>query len=158
MQSVAPIQLRGAGGLESKYPNICICESWASHSVYAGSLKKKKDPAIYPYSEIYPACTVEEDILQPSSGMLVESDNFLTYYPNLVICMNVTIDDSANTDDLCRSRRVPSRISFGRRGHENEGVESGGYTLCTNPSKRWSNNCLRAAARFVVKLPTPHHM
>lgn len=33
MRSLAPIQLHGAGGLESKYPILCICESRASRLV-----------------------------------------------------------------------------------------------------------------------------
>ncbi|KAG8218874.1 hypothetical protein J3R82DRAFT_4553 [Butyriboletus roseoflavus] len=68
MQSVAtPIQLRGAGGLEPEYPKLCIY------------------PAIYPNFEIYPACTVEEDISRPVTVMLNRSSNLITSYPRLVI-------------------------------------------------------------------------
>ncbi|KAF8558750.1 hypothetical protein OG21DRAFT_1481073 [Imleria badia] len=60
-QSLAPVQLRGAGGLESKYPILCI------------------------YPTIHPACSLEEDVSQPVSVMLNESSKLLTCHPTLVI-------------------------------------------------------------------------
>lgn len=48
---------------------------------------RRSDPAVYPYSDIYPACSMEEDISQPVSVMLNQSNTLLTSYPSLVICM-----------------------------------------------------------------------
>ncbi|KAG9317685.1 hypothetical protein JVU11DRAFT_1897 [Chiua virens] len=67
LPSTAAIQLCGAGGLMSGYPNLCIY------------------PAVYPHLEIYPAVTVEECVVRPVSAMLGESNNVTICYPSLVI-------------------------------------------------------------------------
>lgn len=61
---------------------------------------RNQDPAAYPYFEIYPACTVEEDISQPVPVMLSGSNNLLTCYPSVVICKSVPFDNLVNTDEL----------------------------------------------------------